>query len=55
VAAAVAAVSGGSSTSGAAVAGLTGPSAPVPPSRLYVQEADGEMRLATVLVTQQGL
>lgn len=61
VAAAVAAVAAGSSSSTgggcgpAVVAGLAGPRAPVPPSRLYVQEADGEMRLATVLVSQQGL
>lgn len=55
VAAAVAAASGSSTDGGGTVAGLTGPTAPVPPSRLYVQEADGEMRLATVLATQQGL
>lgn len=55
VAAAVAAAAGGNVGSGHVVPGLPTSSPPVPPSRLYVQEADGEMRLATVLVTQQGL
>jgi hypothetical protein len=45
VAAALAAVSGGSS---AAAAGVQ------PPSRMYLQEADGEMRMALVLVSEQG-
>lgn len=57
VAAAVAAACGGSAA--AVDAGGVGLSAssnpPVPPSRLYLQEADGEMRLAAVLVSQQGL
>jgi hypothetical protein len=59
VAAAVSAVSGGAVGDGgcvSGVSGIAGPSGPpVPPSRLYLQEADGEMRLAALLVSQQGL
>lgn len=59
VAAAVAAASGvpaGGSGCVSGVSGIAGPSGPpVPPSRLYLQEADGEMRLAALLVSQQGL
>jgi hypothetical protein len=56
VALAVAGRGGGGvgSTGGSLGGGGGGPAAPVPPSRLYVQEADGEMRLATVLVSQAG-
>ena len=41
---------------GAAAAGAAGAAAaPLPPSRMYAQEADGEMRLAFALVSQPGL
>ena len=59
VAAAVAAMSGGPAVAAAPQPGVVLPGGssapPVPPSRLFVQEADAEMRLATVLVSQQGL
>jgi hypothetical protein len=57
VAAAVAGRGGGGrvgSSGGSLGGGGGGTVAPVPPSRLYVEEADGEMRLATVLVSQSG-
>jgi hypothetical protein len=50
VAAAVAAATGGKGSAAAAAAG----GSVQPPSRMYLQEADGEMRMALVLVSVQG-